>query len=488
VIADLIEGLMGREEFGRFRAAVSNIVNALRIASQCEMSRAHVELAHSLIGDDRIRATVNSKLRFIRSLEGSGPGAHRDALVEAGGELAPLVLLLWDGCAVVSPGLAVSDRFSLIWRGRRLSEAALKRLQSGRGQVMCFTGFEVWQLDPPSYAPFGGECEVVFELDTICLLPLLRRSGRGFEIIRGRALLPPFTPLRVRGVVKWEARTTVLLSCVSGWRGCVVGRRKPWPAVDGDAERLYFRALAGSGRSRAPLDLRETLSGLKGAASGGHSEAMHRLGRHLVTHPSLDPVGGIDWLQRAARTRHAGAMEMLGWAFREGKGVDKGLRVSMEWYRRAAGLGCANAMRNFGGVLEEVARENDALALEWYRKAAEFGNVDTMNVLGTMLMQGSCCLRDAVGGVKWLTKAADLGHARAMYSLGVMERDGRRMEAAVRWWRKAADLGDSASMHNLGCLMVTAKGFQWIWPWRMSGVRRQMPTVSQRTTGGACMS
>ena len=62
--------------------------------------------------------------------------------------------------------------------------------------------------------------------------------------------------------------------------------------------------------------------------------------------------------------------------YERGCGVVQNDATAVEWYRKAAGQGYANAQCNLGvmyakgcGVLQ-----NDATAVEWFRKAAEQGD------------------------------------------------------------------------------------------------------------------
>ncbi len=49
-------------------------------------------------------------------------------------------------------------------------------------------------------------------------------------------------------------------------------------------------------------------------------------------------------------------------------------RPSVQWYRKAADAGDADAMVNLGALLTEQGEEDQAA--QWYRKAAEAGHRD----------------------------------------------------------------------------------------------------------------
>ena len=103
---------------------------------------------------------------------------------------------------------------------------------------------------------------------------------------------------------------------------------------------------------------------------------------------------------------------ILGWAYKEGAGVEKD------------------------------ARE----ALNWWRKAAEQGHANAKNYLGLAYREGAGVEKDQREAVKWFREAAEQGEAAAQYNLGLAYKEGAGVEKdpleAVKWWRKAAEQGN----------------------------------------------
>ena len=54
-------------------------------------------------------------------------------------------------------------------------------------------------------------------------------------------------------------------------------------------------------------------------------------------------------------------------------------------------------------------------AVEWYRKAAEQGHADAQNNLGFMYYTGQGVEQDYKKAVEWYRKAAEQGHADAQF-------------------------------------------------------------------------
>jgi hypothetical protein len=64
-------------------------------------------------------------------------------------------------------------------------------------------------------------------------------------------------------------------------------------------------------------------------------------------------------------------------------------------------------------------------ALEWYRKSAALGNAEAQSNLGSMYANGEGVPQDDIEAVKWLLKAAEQGMTHAQYLLGLRFAEGR---------------------------------------------------------------
>jgi len=73
-------------------------------------------------------------------------------------------------------------------------------------------------------------------------------------------------------------------------------------------------------------------------------------------------------------------------------------------------------------------------AVQWFRKAADAGDADAMNNLGALLAEQGKKEQAA----QWFRKAADAGDAAAMNNLGALLAEQGEEDQAGQWYRKAA--------------------------------------------------
>ncbi|HTO79220.1 MAG TPA: toll/interleukin-1 receptor domain-containing protein [Methylocystis sp.] len=152
---------------------------------------------------------------------------------------------------------------------------------------------------------------------------------------------------------------------------------------------------------------------------------------------------------------------------------------AMEWYRKSADRGLADAQYNIGELYEDgrgVAKDIDE-ARVWYQKSADqgYGPAKTAlarlqaqpnpspppapapqeqsltpaqeNDMGNRYLYGSGLDQDYAKAMEWYRKAADHGLGDAQYNVGMMYENGRGVakdiEQAKAWYRKAADQGSA---------------------------------------------
>jgi aminoglycoside phosphotransferase len=85
------------------------------------------------------------------------------------------------------------------------------------------------------------------------------------------------------------------------------------------------------------------------------------------------------------------------------------------------------------------------LAVEWYRKAADQGVAQAQSNLGLMYANGHGVDQSYATAVKWYRKAAEQEFAHAQGCLGIMYLEGKgvdqNLSEALRWLRKADAAG-----------------------------------------------
>ena len=168
-----------------------------------------------------------------------------------------------------------------------------------------------------------------------------------------------------------------------------------------------------------------------------------------------------------------------------GRGVEQDYAKAMEWYRRAAHQGFANAQHNIGALYENgwgVAKDID-LAKVWYQRAAEQGDAFAEGALqrlqsqqnpsdqavspspppvttppeqsltpaqekeeGDRYFYGRDVEQDYAKAMEWYRKAGERGQADAQYNVGVLYENGwgvaKDIDQAKVWYQKAAEQGD----------------------------------------------
>jgi TPR repeat protein len=137
---------------------------------------------------------------------------------------------------------------------------------------------------------------------------------------------------------------------------------------------------------------------------------------------------------------------------------------AIEWYRRAAERGDANAQNNIGFLYDKglgVGQEYTQAAL-WYRKAAEQGNADAQNNIGLLYTKGLGVPQDYTEAMQWFRKASDQGSASAQGNIGFLYERGLGVSQdyaeAIRWYRRAAERGDANAQNNIGILYQNGLG------------------------------
>ena len=174
-----------------------------------------------------------------------------------------------------------------------------------------------------------------------------------------------------------------------------------------------------------------------------------------------DYRAAMDWFLKSADLGNANSMNMIGWLYEHGLGVNQEGIVALEWFLKGAEMGYPVAMNNYGWAFlkndyaDELVNQEYADALDGYRRAAEAGDPVAMCNIGYMYDYGlgGLSTNDAIA-LEWYQKAADLGDARAMYGIGMIYQYmsvgvGRDFEKAMEWHLKAAEFGNRDSMAQI---------------------------------------
>lgn len=208
----------------------------------------------------------------------------------------------------------------------------------------------------------------------------------------------------------------------------------------------------------AERDLAEAIDLLRQAAHEGHSQAMVQLAlvlRHPERQESWDE--GLKWLQRAADLGDPAGMVHLGFAYREGQGVEVDYSQSSKWFSMAYEAGDKHSAIHVGRLYAGYIGDPPA-ALKWFRLAAEAGQSESFINLAMLHDHRGSELYDPAEAVKWYqsTVAKEGSNlSRALYELAAHYRDGigvPRSNEIARCWlaRLYASTPESNDFHQLG--------------------------------------
>lgn len=121
----------------------------------------------------------------------------------------------------------------------------------------------------------------------------------------------------------------------------------------------------------------------------------------------------------AALAGDADAQFDLGEAYKLGRGVPVDFGLAEEWFGRAARQGHQQGETNYGLILYQNGKHDEALP--WLRKAVERGEPRAQLVLGTMLFNGDSVEKEPVRAYALVTRAAAAGLPAATKALAQMD-------------------------------------------------------------------
>ena len=172
----------------------------------------------------------------------------------------------------------------------------------------------------------------------------------------------------------------------------------------------------------------------------------------------------VEYFRKAAEQGHAEAQWSLGLCYFEGTGVKQNYETAVYWYRKSAEQGFVPAQFYLGNCYYSGygIAENHVTAIEWFRKAAVQDYSDAQFNLGLCYFNGDGVAQNYKTAVEWFRRAAEHGDAEAQYNLGSCYLRGNGVaqsyETAAEWFRKAAEQGDVDAQFNLGSFYYNGDG------------------------------
>ena len=146
----------------------------------------------------------------------------------------------------------------------------------------------------------------------------------------------------------------------------------------------------------------------------------------------------------------------LGYFYQTGKELAQNTRLAMEWYERAADLGCARAHWELSRIYREgiEVTKDCGKYINHLAASAELGNPDAQMRLGYEYTKGDVVSKDTETAFQWMLKSAGQGNSMSKFAVGYMFQLGigtekSKTEAEV-WFSSAALTGDGDMFLRVG--------------------------------------
>jgi len=244
------------------------------------------------------------------------------------------------------------------------------------------------------------------------------------------------------------------------WDGAPPYAKDPTAAVEwflkaaADPAEVYAARMLGVAYrdgTGAPPEKAVSLKWFRQAADRGDTYAAAEIGAAYwdgAPPYAKDPAAAVQWyLKAAADPAEVNAARMLGFAYRDGIGVQPDKTTSLKWFRQAADQGDTAGAAEIGAAYWDGTPpyvKDVAQAVQWYAKAAaDPAELNAARTLGVAYRDGVGVQPDRAVSLKWFRQAADRGDAYAAAEIGFAYWNGTppypldNVEA-VKWLRIAA--------------------------------------------------
>ena len=157
-------------------------------------------------------------------------------------------------------------------------------------------------------------------------------------------------------------------------------------------------------------------------------------------------------LKNAAKQGNAMAQVLLGFMYKNGKGLKQNSKEAVNSFRLAAEQGDADGQYNLGTMYDsgQGVKLDYKEAAKWYQLAAEQGVADAQLRLGLMYQMGQGARQDYNESGKLFRNAAEQGDADAQLLLGLANWSGRGVAQdpvrAYMWTNIAAANGSHEAL------------------------------------------
>ena len=146
----------------------------------------------------------------------------------------------------------------------------------------------------------------------------------------------------------------------------------------------------------------------------------------------------------------------LAYFMQTGKELDMDIPEAVNWYERAADLGCARAHWELSKIYAEgqFVRPDQVASFNHLVRSAELGNADAQLALADEYLAGDRVRKDSTLAFGWYMKSAEQGVSLAKFIVGYMYAHGqgvpRSDTEAEMWFSSAALTGPAELFMNIG--------------------------------------
>jgi TPR repeat protein len=190
------------------------------------------------------------------------------------------------------------------------------------------------------------------------------------------------------------------------------------------------------------------------SAKLGYSNSQFQVGHMLCKGLGVkeDRLAAFDWLQAAAKQKHANALYYVGIYYYNGSGsIARNLDYARDYFKQSAELGNVESMVSYAQICYEKVNENALPASEieklqqesirWYKKAAHLNHPTSLRELGRIYGAN----KDYKISAEYFEKAAKLNDALSTVILGGYYENGHGVamnkQTALAYYEKAIELG-----------------------------------------------
>lgn len=227
------------------------------------------------------------------------------------------------------------------------------------------------------------------------------------------------------------------------------------------------RATLAMGKRRLAAGASDAVDWLQRAADAGSAEGQYLLAMVYGDRnsPFWHSAKALVLLNKAAEQHYPAALFALSEMYEKGAGVTRDIKVADRWLYQAAQQGMPEAQLKLAKYyLTGAFGHNFPLdyhqALEWFRRAAANGVAEAVYEVGVRYERNEGVdAMDKVQAAECFRRAAEMGYPPAQYRLGQLHMYGdtvsKNMEEAHRWFAAAAAQGHPEATKQMAALRLS---------------------------------